>query len=269
VSLRWREQVSIYLAPSRVSLARWSRGLRSRVVLSAEVDVPSGVRGDLAPVLEKLAGVLADPAWHRAEARVVVADHRWARYAVVPWPSTKLDAEGHLTHARYVLADTYGDSVAGWSVTLSDAPPGRNRIACAMPATLRSSLEDVLAPARLELVSLQPRLLVAFNAWRPRLASDNAWFVSLDEGMVSAVHLRDGAWDRVHMAMLPRDWRVELERLQTFGRLARADGEGGRMFVDAPAWMRRGANVSPAIEWLEEDEGAPNRELSVLQRRDA
>ncbi len=263
----WRDEIAIYLAPRRLALVRRARGLRPRVVAATEVAVPAGTFGDIGPVFARLADVLTEPTWHGAAARVVVADP-WARYGIVPWPATRLDAAGRLTHARCLLGDTYGEAVTDWAVTLADAPPGHSYVACAMPATLRSALEDTLAPARLALVSLQPQLIVAFNAWRHRLPADDTWFVSVDDGSLSAVHLRNGAWDRVHMARLSPDWSVELERLQAFAKLTRAAGGLGRMFVDAPAWMRRGAAASAGIEWLEEGagDGAQAHELALLQR---
>jgi hypothetical protein len=271
VSPLWRDEVAIYLAPRKLALVRRARGLEPRVVAATELAVPAGAVGDIGPVLARLADVLSDPAWHGAAARVVVADHAWARYAVVPWPATGLDAAGRLTHARYVLADTLGEAVADWAVTLSDSPPGRSYVACAMAGKLLGALQDTLAAARLRLVSLQPQLIVAFNAWRHRLPPDDSWFVSVDEGSLSAVHLSDGAWDRVHMARLSADWNVALERLQTFSRLTRAAGAPGRMFVDAPPWMRRGASASAGIEWLEEGDGdgVQARELALLRRTSA
>jgi hypothetical protein len=271
VSLPWRDEIAIYLAPSKLALVRRSRGLRARVVAATELAVPAGSPGDVGPVLARLADVLTEPTWQDAAARAVVADHPWARYGIVPWPATRLDEAGRLTHARYVLDDTFGDAVAGWSVTLADTPPGHSCVACAMPATLRGALEDALAPARLALRSLQPQLVVAFNAWRHRLPADDAWFVSVDEGALSALHLRRGAWDRVHLARLAPDWSVELDRLQALGRLARPAGAPGRMFVDAPTWMRRGVAASAGVEWLEEggDVGTEAHELALLRRMSA
>ncbi len=264
----WRDEIAIYLAPRKIALVRRARGLKARVVAATELAVLAGTVGAVGPVLARLADVLTEPTWQGAAARAVVADHPWARYGIVPWPASRLDAAGRLTHARYVLGDTYGDAVADWAVTLADTPPGRSYVACAMPPTLQGALEDTLGPARLALVSLQPQLIVAFNAWRHRLPADDTWFVSMDERTLSAVHLSNGAWDRVHMARLSPDWSVELERLQAFGRVTRADGALGRMFVDAPAWMRRGAAASAGIEWLEETagEGAQAHELALLQR---
>jgi hypothetical protein len=266
VSPRWRDEIALYLAPRKLALVRRARGLGSRVVAETELTVLSGALDDVRPVLSTLADVLTEPTWQGAAVRAVVADHPWARYRVIPSPTTRLDAAGRLTHARYVLGDAFGDAVADWTVALADTPPRRPCVACAMPAALRTALEETLAPARLALVSLQPQLVVAFNAWRRRLPVDDSWFVCVDDGALSAVHVRDGAWDGVHMARLSSDWTVELERLQAFARLTRAAGGPGRMFVDAPAWMRRGAAASAGIEWLEQEDGARTHVAALLRR---
>ena len=263
----WRDEVAIYLAPRKLALVRRGRGLRRRVVAEAELAlaIPGGPAADVGPVLALLADLLAEPTWQGAAARAVVADHAWTRYAVVPWPATRLDAAGRLAHARYLLADTYGGAISDWEITLADTPPGRSYVACAMPPGLRSAVEATLSPARLALVSLRPQLVVAFNAWRHRLPADDAWFVTVDDGVLSAAHLTDGAWDRVHTARLPPNWIVELERLQAFARLTGTAGARARVFVDAPGWMRRGAVAGGGIEWLEEGDGAQKRELTLLE----
>jgi hypothetical protein len=267
VSPLWRDEVAIYLAPRKLALVRRARGVRPRVQASTELAVPAGAPGDVTPVLERLADVLTDPAWHGAAARAVVADHPWARFGVVPWPATRLDAAGRLAHARCVLGDAFGTAVADWAVTIADAPPGQASVVCAMPAPLREGLEAALAPARLELRSLQPQLVVAFSAWRHRLPADGAWFAIVDEGALSAVHLSAGAWDRVHMARLSAEWIVELDRLRAFNRLTGPAGGAGRIYVDAPAWMRRDA-TGTGIEWLDDgaEDGAPAHGLALLQR---
>jgi hypothetical protein len=271
VSPLWRDEVAIYLAPHKLSLVRRARGLRGRVVAATELALPASGTGDTGPVLARLADVLADAAWHGAVARAVVSDHSWARYAVVPWSGARLDAAGRLAQARFVLGDAYGEAVGDWAVTLADAPPGRPCVACAMPAALRGALEDTLAPARLRLASLQPRLVFAFNAWRHRLPQDGAWFVSVDDGLMSAVHLGEGAWDRVHRARLSADWSVELDRLLALGRLSRAAGARVRILVDAPSWKRRAASGSDGIEWLQAaaGDGARDDGLALLARMSA
>jgi hypothetical protein len=268
VSPLWRDEIAIYLAPRKIALARRERGLRPRVTAATDIAVPGGHFGDMRPAFSRLADVLQESTWQGATARVVVGDP-WVRYGIVPWPSARLDDAGRLTHARFVLADTFGEGLSDWNLTLADTPPGHAYVACAMPGALRATLEDVLAAAELKLVSLQPQLIVAFNAWRHRLPADDAWFVSLDDGSLSAVHLARGAWDRVHMARLSANWAAELERLQAFGKLTRAAGGVGRMFIDAPQWMRHGpASADTELEWLDDgaSDGGSAHELALLQR---
>jgi hypothetical protein len=264
VSPLWRDEVAIFVGPRKIALARRARGLKPRVASATEIAV-AGHFGDFGPTLARLAGVLAEPTWQDAVARVIVADP-WARYGIVPWPNLRLDGDGRLSHARYVLAENYGDAVSDWNVSLADTPPGRAYVACAMPAGLKAGLEETLAGARLKMVSLQPQLIVAFNAWREQLPTDDAWFVSLDEGSLAAVHLSQGAWDRVHMTRLSQDWGIELERLRAFGRLSRSGAAGTRMLVDAPAWMRAAHKVSEDFEWLESEQGDSSHQLALLQR---
>jgi len=268
VSPLWRDEVAIYLAPRKVSLLRLRRGLRPTVVASTDLVVTDGHFGDVRPALARLTEVLVEPTWQDAHARVIVADP-WARYGIVPWPNVKLDAEGRLAHARFILTDAFGEGLSDWSVALTDSPPGRAYVACAMPAPLKAELTDVLSIGRLRLVSLQPQLVVAFNAWRHRIPADDAWFVSLDEGSLTAVHMTGGAWDRVHMARLSTQWTLELERLRAFGRLTRGSAGVGRLLVDAPVWMRQvGASTIPDLEWLETEGevGDSAHALALLHR---
>jgi hypothetical protein len=267
VSPLWRDEVAIYITPRKIALARRSRGLKPRVESATEIAVP-GQSGDFGPTLAALADVLTESTWQAAAARVIVANV-WVRYGILPWPSTRLDSEGRISQARYVLAEGYGDGVSDWNVSLADTPPGQPSVACAMPAPLKAGLEDTLAGAHLPLRSLQPQLIVAFNASRHLLPADDAWFVSLDEGSLAAVHLSNGRWDRVHMARLSQDWALELDRLRAFGKLARPSGGSTRMLVDAPHWMRHVHRPSgEEFEWLEP--GGNNAEIShqlaLLQR---
>jgi len=269
VSPLWRDEVAIYVAPRKIALARRSRGVKPHIAHATEIAV-AGHFGDVAPTLARLSDVLSEPTWQDAVARIVVADP-WARYGIVPWPDLRLDNDARVSHARYVLADSYGDVVSDWSVSLADTPPGRAYVACAMPQPLKSGLEEILAGARLKLTSLQPQLIVAFNAWRQQIPADDAWFVSLDDGSLAGVHLSQGAWDRVHMARLSQDWEIELERLRTFSRLSRTGSAASRILVDAPTWMRCTRTAQAASEdfqWLEPHEGSvsASHELALLQR---
>jgi hypothetical protein len=217
--------------------------------------------------LEALAGMLAQAPWSGARTRVVLADH-WARYAIVPWVAELKGAQERLAHGRQLLAELYGETVAGWELRMSDAPPQATRVICAIPGELIEGVRGACRAHGGALVSLQPQLVAAYEAWRPTLPGSNAWFVSVEQGSLAAARLGPRGWDRVHGVRIGSDWMRELKRLQTFGRLASNSPQEGRVYVDAPhAWREVAAGSAKlgeasGLQWLEE----PTGPMTTLQR---
>jgi hypothetical protein len=267
VSPLWRDEVGAYLSPHRLCLVRMQRGARPKPVAEHEQRFDN-VRNDAweAPVAA-LAAMLAQPGWSGARTRVVLADH-WARYIIVPWSAELRSDEERLGHARQLLNSAYGDAVAGWDVRISEAPPQATRVACAVSAELIAGIRAACAAAEATLVSLQPQLIDAYAVWRHRLPQANSWFVSIEQGSLTAARLGRSGWDRVYGVRIGTDWLRELKRLQTFGRVARNRPEDGQVYVDAPhSWREVAAGASAGadisgLQWLDE----PKAPLTTLQR---
>jgi hypothetical protein len=252
VSPLWRDEIGAFLAPHKLSLTRLARGVRPKTVGTAGWinEVPGDMHWSAA--LSALDGLLGKKDWQGALLRLVVSDH-WVRYAMVPYAASLSGAAERLTHAHHVLTGIYGEVVSEWTVTLADGRPGIAQLACAMPNALVEDLRNVMARHEVQLVSLQPQLVSAYNHWRDRLPDGDAWFVTIEQGSLAAARLARGGWDRVHSVRIGANWPVELRRLQTFGRLASAKGGEGRVYVDAPAALRIAAGESgPELVWLEE-----------------
>ena len=248
----WRDEIGIYLAPHKLALTRLARGVKPKTV--GTVGWVNEVAGDMhwSATLSALDALLAKKAWQGAAVRAVVADH-WVRYAMVPYAAALSGAAERLTHARHVLTGVYGEVVSQWAVTLADSSPGAAQVACAMPNGLIEELQAMLMRHKIPLKSLQPQLVGAYNHWRERLPDGGAWFVSIEQGSLAAARLGPGGWDRVHSVRIGADWAVELRRLQTFGRLANAQTQEGRVYVDAPAALRIAAGATgPELIWLDE-----------------
>jgi hypothetical protein len=244
------------------------RGVRPRAQADFEQRLEAG-RGDswTAP-LETLAAKLGEAPWSGTPIRIVIGDH-WARYAIVPWVAALSSTEERRAHGRQLLASAYGEAVATWDVRISDAPPGATRVACAVPADLLAVIRAVSTAHGASLLSLQPQLIAAHEAWRHCLPPANAWFVSIEQGSMAAARLGPKGWDRVHVVRIGAEWLRELKRLQTFSRLASHSPQEGRVYVDAPhAWREvaagaaAGATDGGGLEWLEEPPGP----LTTLQR---
>jgi hypothetical protein len=225
-------------------------------------------KGDAwAGALEAFARMLAQAPWSGARTRVVLADH-WARYAIVPYVAALNSTAERLAHGRQLLTGLYGEAVANWDLRISDAPPQAPRVLCAVPGELIAGIRAACAAHDNRLLSLQPQLVAAYEAWRPSLPESNAWFVSVEQGSLAAARLGPQGWDRVHGVRIGADWLRELKRLQTFGRLASTSPEEGQVYVDAPhAWREVAAGAAAGadasgLQWLEE----PNGPMTTLQR---
>jgi len=267
VSPLWRDEVGAYLSPHRLCLVRMKRGAKPTHAAEHEVRFEDAKTDSWATALEAFAALLAQPPWAGTHTRVVIADH-WARYAIVPWVAALNSAEERLAHGRQLLTSLYGEAVAGWDLRISDAPPQATRVVCAVPGELLAGVRAACAAQGSALLSLQPQLVAAYEAWRHCLPEANAWFVSVEQGSLAAARLGRHGWDRVHGVRIGSDWMRELKRLQTFGRLASNSPEEGQVYVDAPhAWREvaagtaNGADAS-GLQWLEELPGP----MTTLQR---
>lgn len=226
------------------------RGLRPRCMHEASHAIAS-TQFDWHPVLAALRARLGEANWRSANARVTLSN-LWARYAIIPWSDALANEHEHLAHARIRLAEAYGALGEDWRVCLSEGAPGDTRIACAAPERLLSSLQETLDSQHTRLLCVQPNLIAAYNRWRHRLPELTGWLVTIEEGALAAARLIPGGWDRVYTARIGADWELELLRLKTFARTAAQHGDSGRVFVDAPARLRKLAGPGDAgIEWLE------------------
>ncbi len=264
----WRDEIAVLIAPRRLALTRMRRGLRPQCIADTRRQLEEGAPTDWRPALAALRICLSEAGWQGANVRAVLSNH-WARYAIVPWAADVASDDEQLAHARICLGNIYGSIADQWRIGISDSPPGKARVACAMEAALLDELTSLIAACGSRLTSVQPQLVASYNGWRRQLGETSGWFVNIDEGSLAAARLVADGWDRVYSARIGSDWSVELQRLRTFGRLAARDSWNGRVFVAAPAWLRKLASADDVgIEWLEDSEGGEPQDegLSVLKR---
>jgi hypothetical protein len=253
VSLLWRDEVGVHLSPRGVCMVRAKRGIKPSFAAEHEQSAESQPAGRWEAALAAVDAQLAKDDWKGAVLRVVLADC-WVRYVVVPWAAEVASVDERLAHARQLLASTYGDAVSGWTVRLSDAPPHCARVACTMPAELLDGVHDLCLRNKVKLASLQPQLIAAYENWRHCLPASGGWFVTVGDGTLAAARLSASGWDRVHSVRIGTDWARDLKRLQTFGRLASANPEEGKVYVDAPqAWREVAGPAGRDLNWLEDE----------------
>jgi hypothetical protein len=188
----WRDRIEAFLAPDRVDLTHFRRGLRPQPGLVHSQRCESRGDADWRPALDALARALAALAWRNAAAHVTLSNH-FVRLALVPRVDEAARGAERLALAKHQLRLVYGERADGWEVVVGE-PAGSAAIAAGIDPELLAALRATLAAARIELTVLSPFLAAAYNSARTFLAPGPAWLAVAEPGRVCVAHLDGARW---------------------------------------------------------------------------
>ena len=143
---------------------------------------------------------------------VVLADS-FVRYMLLPWNSALKNEEQWLALARHRLSTVYGAQAAEWEVKLTATAPQGARLACALERSLVEALAQKAVAANVDLVSVQPFLVAAFNQIRDLAGAASCWLVVEEPGRLTLAYLQRGAWIAVRSRRVDSQWRVLLPEI--------------------------------------------------------
>lgn len=222
MSLLWRDELRVVMAPDQLVLVRlaWTfttRGPLRRVVLKSIADCPASGGGmdSWDAAITTLDAELSRLSGRKMSARVILSNH-YLRYTVVPWNETLSDAAEEEAYARHCFRQQYGGSADQWELRLSVEPPHVPHLASAVDTRLPAALRSVFQRNGIQLTSIQPRLMAAYNNCRHTLKDVSAWFALYEPGRLCLALLQQGHWNSVRTMRIGDDWRdtlaVHLER---------------------------------------------------------
>lgn len=138
--------------------------------------------------LERRIGAIAK----RVDVTVVLSNH-FVRYAVLPPQDGAASQEEELALGRFHLTKIHGERAKGWEVRVSE------RLACAIDAALLEGIKNCFSKAaKPRLVSVQPRLMAAYNGARQRIPREGAWLVLAERGRTCLARIATKGWTSVH-----------------------------------------------------------------------
>ncbi len=191
MSPSWRDRVLIGLAPGRVELTRFARGLRPGAIRTASVPVETAGAG-WENCLAALERSLAEPHWRGADAEVTLSSH-FLRLHLLPWSEALATDDERLAYARVELEAIHGERVAGWTLRLDDAPVGTASPLCAVDTALLEGIRGACARAALKLRGVSPGFVRVFNRQRLLMRGRAGAFAFAEPGRVTVALLQDGA----------------------------------------------------------------------------
>ena len=128
----------------------------------------------------------------RVEVTVVLSSH-FVRYAVLPGHDGATTPEEELALARFHFTKIHGDRVKGWEVRAFDG------LACAIDAALLEGIKNAFpSRGKSKLISVQPRLMAAYNAARRRIPREGAWLLLSEPGRICLARVVAKGWASVH-----------------------------------------------------------------------
>ena len=124
----------------------------------------------------------------------MVLSNHFVRYAVLPERDGAASSEEELALARFHLTKIHGERVKGWEVRVSE------RLArCAIDAALLEGIKACFSRTQKpRLVSVQPRLMAAYNAARGRIPREGAWLLLAEPGRTCLARIAAKGWASVH-----------------------------------------------------------------------
>jgi hypothetical protein len=186
---------------------------------AVELPAADGWRG----ALEALPEILKSHA--SREASVVLADD-FVRYALMPWNASVKTAAQWLALAKHRFNALHGALAADWDVKVTETAPMGARLACAVDRGLKEALCSAFVKAGVNLVSVQPFLIAAFNRIRAQVGNGSCWIVVEEPGRLTLALIQRGAWVAIRSRRSDERWRVVLPEI--------LEREGAFLGLDRP-----------------------------------
>jgi hypothetical protein len=162
-----------------------------RVMVSGSKAVELQSSDDWRAAVEALPEILKS---HKSrEASVVLAD-QFVRYALLPWNEAVKSPEQWLALARHRFGALHGAIAAAWDVKVTETAPLGARLACAVDRELIEQLALSFVSSGVQLVSVQPFLVAAFNRIRQTVGNASCWIVVEEPGRLTLALIQRGAW---------------------------------------------------------------------------
>jgi hypothetical protein len=245
----WPDEIRIALCRDRAILARIpGRGRHSAARHIQDCD--SASRSDWRPALRAAADALGDLGWRKGRVTFVLSNE-FVRYQPFPWHDRLSDESEKMAYARHLFEEVHGDAVDGWELRVSQEKYRAAGLASAVDRALIESLETSTHAAGLELVSVQPYLMAAFNQWRNALTGPSCCFVLAERGRLCLALIRGRDWIGVRNLPLEEDAGIAAmqERLERELFLSGWDSDECGVFVHAPEHPSLAEAIAESGKW--------------------
>jgi hypothetical protein len=208
VSRLFPDRLLIHLSPGEVAATRFSGPWGKQVIQESRLACTPAPAGD--SWQGAIAALQELPRGGPCRVTVVLANP-FVRYAVLPWSNALVTPAEEEAYVRHHLMKIHGEPARNWGVRSSRGSTGPSRLASAIDAGLLDALVKQFAELPgAKLVSVQPKLMESFNAWRALVPAQGAWLVLAEPERSCVALFTEARWSAVLSGKGP--WIELLER---------------------------------------------------------
>lgn len=183
MSLLSPNRLRIALAPDHLTVVRLVGRLRPRIDDVQVLPVGDTSEGALPweAAVQALGRVLPGLVKPGEPVTLVLSNH-FCRYQVLAAVPALASDEEEQAWLRHCWTEVYGEAAQGWMLRVSGDSPAVARLSAAVDERLVALLRTAVRDAGGQLVSIQPYLMRACNAWRAELGRQAVWFALYEPG---------------------------------------------------------------------------------------
>lgn len=191
----WRDQIHIFLGPTRVDWVRWKRGFRPVTTGRETVfcNFPEG--GPLwIAALQRLEQILEQAAG--SDVCMILSNH-FVRYVALP-PQTEITTPEEVkSYADFRMREVYADHVDNWILSISDWNPFEGAVCAAIPQELMMQVEQLTSVYRCKIKTMEPYLASVYDRWQAQLKNEKVYFAVVETGRICLAITHRGMWQSI------------------------------------------------------------------------
>lgn len=164
----------------------------------------------------------------------VVLSNDFVRYLILPVQQIAMNFAEKTTYVQAAYREIYGAAADGWHIKCHDSAPHQSTLAVATDSQLIEALSQLMAKHQLNLHSVQPYLMTAFNGLMPQIAQKNGYLALLENTKLLLIQLQNGACQQLRTIACHDDWQLDLQQAIQREAVLNEHAEN-RVLVYAPA----------------------------------
>jgi hypothetical protein len=216
VSLLWRDQIDVFLAPARIDLTQSPRGFKSvrpsvvHPAVTAQVALPDPGHVAWEKPLQQLDEMLPENAG--AGVTVILSNH-FVRYAALTPQVEITSPEEVMAYADFRMREIYGARVDHWVISISNWDPVYGAISAAISQELMAKIEETCERHAIRLNGIEPYFTAVLDRWGEQLGRKKSYVAVIETGRLCMGVLENDSWRNIRNQRIPQNQHSVAEAL--------------------------------------------------------